>query len=80
MSFHNFHSTKVYDQNTGKWVSGYLQNIAMTPIKFRFSAKQRDQLSAGEKVNTDVMKYRVLTVKPYGARNCEAVLINDNLI
>ena len=75
-----FHSAHLFDQTTHQIVKGYLENIAMTPIHFRYPARAAHQLHAGDTVRTDVMKYGILTVKPYGQRRKEAVLVNPNLI
>ncbi|XIF20110.1 MAG: hypothetical protein AJITA_00831 [Acetilactobacillus jinshanensis] len=70
----------MYDQTTKHFVTGYLENIAMTPIHFRYYPSATNQLRAGDAVNTDVMKYRVLTDKKYGQKRRQAVLINRNMI
>lgn len=76
---HNFHSAYLYDQTTHQRIRGYLQNIAMTPIKFHFKSSLKS-LKAQDLVSTDVMTYKVLVVKKYSPAINEAILVNKNLI
>lgn len=80
MTFANFHITRIYNQTTHKQIKGYLQNIAMTPIKFRFKPSKNNQIKPGNQVATDVMEYGILTVKKYNQHTDEAILVNKNLI
>lgn len=75
----NFHSAYLYDRTTRKRIKGYLQNIAMTPIKFHFKAGLKSP-KAQDLVSTDVMTYKVLVVKKYSPSVNEAILVNKNLI
>ncbi len=75
-----FHRAHVFDHTTNRQINGYIENIAMTPIKFRFKISQHNQIHSGDHVSTDVMNYGILTVKPYGQKRKEAILVNPNLI
>ncbi|QBP18420.1 hypothetical protein [Acetilactobacillus jinshanensis] len=75
-----FHSAHLYDNTTKHLVKGYLENIAMTPIHFRYYPSATNQLHPGDSVDTDVMKYGVLSVKKYGQKRMQAILINPNII
>lgn len=79
MTAHKFHQAHIIDKNTNQTIKGYLEAIAMTPLHFKFNPKNGN-LKPGDIVATDVMEYKVLTVKPVTPSRSMAVFMNKNII